>query len=566
MRTFARVLALLAVLVLAGCAATPSGWLFAWTGEEEPLGQIRGGLQLIGDLLRPRPRTAPYQPVAHAGVNPFGINVFLEQEVEPWKRERTVQMVAEAGFHWLRQEFPWEDIEIHGKGDFVDRRNDLDGDGQPDPVDAWAKYDQIVDLADRYGLEVIARLSNPPPWSRADGDARGTYAPPDDFEDFGDYVYTVVSRYRGRIRYYQIWNEPNIYPEWGEQPVDPEAYTRLLCTAYRRAREADPDVVIISGALAQTISLDPGPGPGLGLNDLVFLQRMYNAGAADCFDVLAVNDYMLWSGPTDHRLQPLHINYARPVFVRDVMVANGDADKPIWISEMNANALPPDHPAYPAYGRVTLQQQARYAPLAYQRAMEEWPWVGVVNFWFFKRPSDLERDQAWYYFRMVEPDFTPLPVYDAMRAYISGLIPILYPGTHQEDHWALAYEGEWETVADEGAVLGAYRRAMEPGAAVSFTFEGSRLTLTPGPGRGEVEVVVDDRPPRRVALEGRPVRLFSSWTNGRHRVRVTGVAGLVGVDSITVRRADWRPWMAVATVVVIGGAALLRRRASGGGG
>ena len=31
-------------------------------------------------------------------------------------------MAAAAGYHWLRQEFPWEDIEIHGKGDFEDRR------------------------------------------------------------------------------------------------------------------------------------------------------------------------------------------------------------------------------------------------------------------------------------------------------------------------------------------------------------------------------------------------------------------------------------------------------------
>ena len=33
-------------------------------------------------------------------------------------------MAAQAGFKWLRQEFPWEDIEIHGKGDYEDRRHD----------------------------------------------------------------------------------------------------------------------------------------------------------------------------------------------------------------------------------------------------------------------------------------------------------------------------------------------------------------------------------------------------------------------------------------------------------
>ena len=40
----------------------------------------------------------------------------------------------------------------------------------------------------------------------------------------GNFVAAVVGRYCGHIRYYQIWNEPNIYPEWGEQDVDPAGY------------------------------------------------------------------------------------------------------------------------------------------------------------------------------------------------------------------------------------------------------------------------------------------------------------------------------------------------------
>ena len=31
----------------------------------------------------------------------------------------------------------------------------------------------------------------------------------------------LVNRYKGRIRYYQLWNEPNIYPEWGNYPISP---------------------------------------------------------------------------------------------------------------------------------------------------------------------------------------------------------------------------------------------------------------------------------------------------------------------------------------------------------
>ena len=540
-------LAIVALLILSACQFAPLNWMFSWTGEEELLPQVRGMAQLATDFRHPRPRTAPDAPVAHAGVNPYGINVFLEQEVEAWKREKVVQMVAEAGFHWIRQEFPWEDIEIHGKGDFEDRRHE--------PYrSAWEKYDLIVGLAKQYGLEIAARLSNPPAWSRAAGVAGGTYGPPDNLVDWGDFVYATVSRYRGRVRYYQLWNEPNIYPEWGERPVNPEAYTQLLCEGYRRAKEADPDAIILSGALAPTVSLNLGPGPALGMSEFVFLQRMYDAGAADCFDVLTVNDYMLWSGPTDRRMQPLNINFSRPMYTRDVMVANGDAHKPIWISEMNSNAVPddPSIQGWGGFGQVTPEQQARYAVLAYQRAAEEWPWVGVVNFWFFKRASDAERDQSWYYFRMVEPDFTPLPVYEAMRAHAATRTPIMYPGTHQEDHWALEYssdsptgdEGDWERVRDAMSMLGAYRRATAPGAVLRFAFEGASLTLSPGPGTGEIELSVDDNPPRRISLSGQPVRLTSGWQPRRHQVTLTLTAGEAAIDGFIVQR-PWRapPWL-----------------------
>jgi hypothetical protein len=561
MRKLTFTTAILTLLILPACQSPPPGvltplsgmrwWMFARTGEEDLLPQVRGMAQLAANVLRPQPRTAPDVPVAHAGVNPFGINVFLEQEVEAWKRERSLHTIAEAGFHWIRQEFPWEDIEIHGKRDFEDRRHEP---YRP----AWEKYDHIVDLAEQHGLEVIARLSNPPAWTRALTDTIGTRAPPDDLADWGDYVHTVVSRYRGRVRHYQLWNEPNIYPEWGEQPVDPEGYTRLLCEGYRRAKQADPDAVIISGALAPTVELHPGPGPALGLNEFVFLQRMYDAGASDCFDVLSVNDYMLWSGPTDRRMQPRNINFSRPAYVRDIMVANGDAAKPIWISEMNANAVPndPTIAGWGAYGQVTLEQQARFAVLAYRRAMEDWPWAGVVNFWFFKRPSDAERGQSWYYFRMVEPDFTPLPVYEAMRAYTANLTPTLYPGIHQEDHWTLRYEGDWETIHDGAAMLRTYRRATTAGAALRFAFEGASLTLVPGPGESEVEVQVDENPPRRVSLDGRPVPLvqgpaLSLWKGRRqqrHEVTLTAVSGEVGVDGLIVQR-PWRPslWLVLGT-------------------
>ena len=69
------------------------------------------------------------------------------------------------------------------------------------------------------------------------------------------------------------------------------------------------------------------------------------------------------------------MNFGRPQFVRDPMVANGDAHKPIWISETGWNTVPADARDKP-WAQMTPEQPARYMPLAYQRIRREWPWLG----------------------------------------------------------------------------------------------------------------------------------------------------------------------------------------------
>lgn len=514
------------------------GWAFNQTGEESLIAQGRGLAQLALNLAHPPLKLQVYAAVDHSGVNPFGINTFLHQEVEPAKREQQVRLIAAAGFHWIRQEFPWEDIEIHGQGDFVDRRND------PRGVSAWAKYDHIVDLADKYGLEIIARLSSPPNWSRADGDARGAFAPPDNYDDFARYAATVAARYRGRIRYYQVWNEPNIYPEWGEQMVDPEDYTDLLCRAYRAIKAADPDAVVLSGALAPTVELS-----GRDFNDYLFLQRMYDAGAGACFDVLSMQGYGLWSGPTDRRTRPLVVNYSRPLLVRDIMVRNGDAHKAIWISEMNWNAAPEDVEA--RYGRVTLEQQARYAPLAYQRAQEEWPWVGVISFWYFKRaePDWLAERRPEAYFQMADPDFNLMPVYDSMKAY-THQPPVMYVGNHWADHWAVSYGEGWRPWLHE---YDRARIASADAGPVTFTFYGTSLRVMLGPhgtpDYGLVFRVDGGLPAERLACC--PSLVLWRGRRGLHTVEIEPLGELVITHFVV--RDDPR----VAPGVLVGGAVLL---------
>lgn len=385
------------------------------TGEETLVAQVRGLAHWLNTVIRPNPQLALTTPVPLAMVSPFGMNVFLEQEPDPAVRAESLQRVQAAGFQFIRQQFSWEDIEIQTKGDYTDRRN-METVGA---VDAWVKYDNIVDLAGQYGLQIIARLDNPPAWSRAVGngpDNLDTHGPPDRLADYGDFVAAVVGRYAGRITYFQLWNEPNIFPEWGNRPPDPEAFTELACLAYRRAKEANPAAVILAAALAPTVDFSDR-----NMNDLIFLERAYRAGYGACFDIFSAQGYGFWSGPADQRLRPTVINYPHHLLLRDILVRHGDADKAIWISEVGWNTPPADMGAF--FGRTTEEQRAHYAVQLYRRAQQEWPWVGVINYWFLKRATDTEKDQPFYYFRLMEPDFTPYPAYESLSDYANGPQP-----------------------------------------------------------------------------------------------------------------------------------------------
>lgn len=539
--------ALLVLLLAAGLLllnrSRVQALLFNLTGEESTLPQISGVIQYGLTRLQPPLELANDVPVQYTDVNPYGVNTFLQTEVEPAKREEVMRLIAAAGIKWIRQEFPWEDIEIHGKGDFEDRRHE--------PYQsAWAKYDQIVDLADKYDISIMARLSNPPTWTRALTDTVGTFAPPDNLADYGDFVTAVAARYKGRIPAYQIWNEPNIYPEWGEYPISAEAYTELLKVGYTRVKQADPDAIVVMGALAATIELDRqrryAPdgnvvSPG-GLSDVLFLQQMYNAGAAPYFDVLAMQGYGLWSGPTDRRMQPRVLNFSRPLYIRDVMVRNGDAHKAIWLSELSWNALPPDAGLPPIYGQVSLEQQARYTALAYQRMQQEWPWLGVGFYWFFKQADERERGvNPQYYFRMIEPDFTPLPVYEAISRQ-ANRPPVMFGGWHQADHWAVSYAGSWQTVPAPAAKFGAARQSTRPGDSAAFTFSGRSLTLHTAGGSGRLRVQIDDSSPVELALTGSSQVVAQNLPLAEHRVSLDVLAGPVTLTGFVVEPAVQGVW------------------------
>ena len=228
-------------------------------------------------------------------------------------------MVREMGSPWIVEYFPWAYIEPEKE------RYE------------WTHADMVVDAAHSEGLTVIARLDYVPDWARPP-QTTSRYLDPSHYADFGDFVFAFVSHYKDRLHYYTIWNEPNLAAEWGFRAVSPEEYTALLQIAYRRAKEADPQAQILSAGLAPT--LEPA-GSESGMNDLEYLQGMYDAGAGAYFDILAVHAYG-WTEPADAPPAPDRINWRRTELLRQIMERNGDAAKPVIITEGGWN----DHPRW----------------------------------------------------------------------------------------------------------------------------------------------------------------------------------------------------------------------------
>ncbi|MBN1934223.1 MAG: LysM peptidoglycan-binding domain-containing protein, partial [Anaerolineae bacterium] len=160
--------------------------------------------------------------------------------VNVWKAgdcitDRDLRLVKQAGFTWVKQVFPWRDIEI-GKGKFD-----------------WAEADRVVGMVAKYNLDLAIAISLQPEWA-ADGYPLNN--PPRNMADIADFMAAIAKRYKGLVRAYEIWPGPNVSQNWGGQSPNPQRYAEMLRNAYWYTKQQDPNAMIISGGLVQTAQWD----------------------------------------------------------------------------------------------------------------------------------------------------------------------------------------------------------------------------------------------------------------------------------------------------------------------
>jgi len=307
-----------------------------------------------------------------------------------------LQQAKEIGFQAIVQVFSWAEIE-------------------PAPgVWHWEYPDFLVRATTYYDLDLIVRLDHPPDWALSTLDDDGSF--PFDVDAYLRFVDAIAHRYGDHIHSYIIWNEPNLAAEWGAPP-DPTTYAQLLQRAYVVIKRADPSARVVSAGLAPTNERSE-----LGLDDRLFLEGMYDAGARPFFDALGAHPYGFAYPPDDSRGQHDELNVNRILDLRDVMEANEDADKPVWATEFGwtTNGLG-DH----GWLTVTPQQQADYLADAWRMVREDWAWLDVFTVWNLaaaSRPVGDESDEMAGY-SLLDENGSPKLAWYAVQSAITATQP-----------------------------------------------------------------------------------------------------------------------------------------------
>ena len=457
-----------------------TGLLFlALTGATGLLWMHRAQVMQTADAAHPL--TSP-----QANVVPWGVNAALDQ-YDDEGLARALDQIAAAGFHWVRQTFPWAEI--------GPRPGELD----------WRTADRIIAACAARDLALVAVLDTTPAWARPTG-APNAHTPPRKVADFGDFARAFAARYGDRVDYYQIWDEPNLSAHWGGAYVDPAAYARLLREGAVQVRSADPSAVILTAGLAPTTERGP-----LNLDEADYLRGLLAARADDFFDVVAIKPYG-FSQPADAPPDGEALNFGRAAWVRQALVDAGRADLPVWAVEFGWNALPADWAGQPSiWGQVSEEEQAAYTVAAVERAQRDWPWMGALCVSTFQ-PNAPADDPRWG-FALVGADGVSRAVYHMVRAQ-AGAPVVAGPGVYPATHPSGEYRGDWRfSVAGADIPWGAGRdtQSMVDEAGLRIHFSGTALNLTVRRGDywGLLYVTVDGAPANALPID--PERPLASY-------------------------------------------------------
>ena len=301
------------------------------------------------------------------------------------------------GVSWVRYDIEWSNIEYEGPGQYN-----------------WADYDKVVQAVSASGLISLAIIDYTPTWARRNDCKNTAMCAPADPATYAGFAAQVARRYSPfGVHHYEIWNEPNI-STFFEPAADPAAYTALLKSASAAIRSMDTQAFIVSGGTAPASTGNGNYAP------TDFVQGMYAAGAKNTFDALGHHPYT-W--PYTAAFPNFAGAWGQLSTLHNIMVARGEGQKKIWITEYGAPTGGPGAlatsgltTAEGAADHVTELLEARMVTDAV-KAARILPWVGPF-FWYSFQDAGTTNDTVENFFGLIRADGTHKPAYDIFKRAI----------------------------------------------------------------------------------------------------------------------------------------------------
>ena len=324
-------------------------------------------------------------------------------------RRLIVDRTIEAGFDWLKQQVEWRQTEPIEKAGFD-----------------WRELDKVVAGVGSAGLKLLLSVVRAPEWALGDR----PHGPPADPLDFRDFMQALAGRYRGHVQAYELWNEANLAREWGYGRIDAGEFVELMLAGHQGVKAGDPEAITVGGALTPAGDVDIPDQQVQAVDDVRFLEQIYayrDGIARDAFDAWGVHPGGFNNAPTQEIGSERgagwngHGSFYFQRFTqhRAVMEANGDGDKPMWLTEMGWSTANAD-PAYGFGADNSDEDQAHFLVDAFQLIRETAPYITHAFVWNLNFQSVVGPQDEKFAFGVLRPDGSPRPAFTALQEMTKG--------------------------------------------------------------------------------------------------------------------------------------------------
>lgn len=309
------------------------------------------------------------EPVLPAGV---GVNIHFVKG-----HERDLDMIAAAGFKFVRMDFTWAGIER--------RKGEYD----------WSGYDELTANLEKRGLRALyildysnslyeEEVTSKNPITGQQHKTTASPQRPESVAAFAQWAGMAAKRFRGRNIIWEIWNEPNIH-FWQPEP-DVQQYTTLTLATMKAIRAADPEATIVAPATSEF--------------PWAFLEDFFKSGVLEHLDAVSVHPYRNYTrspetvAPDYAKLRVLMDRYAPAPKQGKIPILSGE-----WGYATHTKGL-------------SLETQAQFAV---RQQLVNLLHNVPLSIWYDWKNDGNDPNEREHNFGTVMPDLTPKPAYTAIQ-------------------------------------------------------------------------------------------------------------------------------------------------------